>query len=292
LGDKRFIKFINLYNTIIVDETHQAKSHTLKTILGQATRAQYRLGFTGTLHAGDLDNWNVKAYIGPVIRDYPSQLLAKWGYVAKCNVNTINIDYEDPYDERFYGNWATVRDDVFNNHYRMEVLKTLVKQVDSTCLLLVGRVDLEGKILKKVFKEAGIDKEVVFLSGKTATLEERDFWRKEAIKRKDLIVIATYQIFQVGINIPPLKYLIMAAPFKSKIRVLQSIGRALRKHADKVNGAEIFDIADICKHFDKQANIRQRMYGSERFNVREIVLREGDQFDLASSFPEIFEPSS
>lgn len=306
LGDKRFIKFINLYNTIIVDETHQAKSHTLKTILEQATRAQYRLGFTGTLHAGNLDNWNVKAYLGPVIKDYSSQLLAKWGYVAKCNVNTINIDYEDPYDKRFHGNWATVRDDVFNNPYRMEVLKTLVKQVDSTCLLLVGRVDLEGKILKKKFKEAGIDKDVVFLSGKTATLDERnywkkeairriderDYWKKEAIRRKDLIVIATYQIFQIGINIPPLKYLIMAAPFKSKIRVLQSIGRALRKHADKVNGAEIFDISDICKHFSKQADIRQRMYGSERFTVRKIVLKEGDQFDLFSSFPEIYKPTS
>ena len=292
LGDDRFVRYINLYNTLIVDETHQANAYTLRTILKQATRAQYRLGFTGTLHAGDLDNWNVKAYLGPVIRDYPSQLLAKWGYVAKCNVNVINIDYDDPYDMRFGGTWSEVRDDVFNNPYRMEVLKTLVRGFDSTCLLLVGRVDLEGKILKKMFEEAGIDKEIVFLSGKTATLDERDFWRKEATKRKDLILIATYQIFQIGINIPPLKYLIMAAPFKSKIRVLQSIGRALRKHANKANGAEIFDIADICKHFHKQANIRQRMYGAERFEVREVVLMEGDQFDLSSSFPQIYEPVS
>ena len=292
IGDDRFRKFINLYNTIIIDETHQAKSFTLRKILGASTRAQYRLGFTGTLHAGDLDNWNVKAYLGPVIRDYPSQLLAKWGYVAKCNVNVINIDYDDPYEERFHGRYPDVRDDVFYNPYRMDVLKTLVTEVDSTILLLVGRVELEGDILKKEFQDAGIDKEVVFLSGKKSSDEEQEFWRKEAIKRRDLILIATYGIFQHGINIPPLKYLVMAAPFKSKIRVLQSIGRSLRKHAEKINGAEIFDIADICKYFNDQADKRQRIYGSERFTVREIVIKEGDQFDLASSFPEIYEPTS
>ena len=292
LSDERYLNYVNLYNTVIVDETHQAKSLTLKTILEEATRAQYRLGFTGTLHAGNIDNWNVKSYIGPVLKDYPSQLLAQWGYVAKCNINVINIDYDDPYDERFSGGYPEVRDDVFYNPYRMNVLKGLVTQVDSTILLLVGRVDLEGKILKKYFKDEGIDKEVVFLSGKTSSDDEREFWRLEAIKRKDLIVIATYGIFQLGINIPPLKYLVMAAPFKNKIRVLQSIGRALRKHTEKIDGAQIFDIADICKYFSDQAEKRHRIYGSERFVVREIVLKEGDQFDLSSSFPQIYKSTS
>ncbi len=292
LGDKRYIKYINLYNTIIIDETHQAKSFTLRKILSKAVRAQYRLGFTGTLHAGDIDNWNVKAYLGPVIRDYPSQLLAEWGYIAKCNVNVINIDYDDPYEERFSGSYPDVRDDVFNNPYRMNVLTELVRQLDSTVLLLVGRVELEGQILQKIFEEARLDKEVVFLSGKTSDEAEREFWRGQAIKRRDLILIATYGIFQLGINIPPLKYLVMAAPFKSNVRVLQSIGRSLRKHIEKVDGAQVFDIADQCKYFDDQAEKRHRIYGSERFYVEEIVLKEGDPFDLASSFPRIYKDSS
>jgi len=292
LSKKKYVKFINLYNTIIIDETHQAGAFQIRKILGKATRAEYRLGFTGTLHAGDMDNWNVKAYLGPVIKDYPSQLLAKWGYVAKCNVNVINIDYDDPYYEKYGGRYSEVRDDIFNHPYRMKILTDIVRQIDSTVLLLVGRVDLEGQILKRIFREANLSKEVVFISGKTSTDEEVEFWRQEAIRRRDLILIATYGKFQHGINIPPLKYLIMAAPFKSKIRVLQSIGRSLRKHIEKVDGAQIIDIADMCKYFDDQADKRMRLYYSEKFYVKECFLKIGDHFDLWTSFPKMYEQSS
>jgi superfamily II DNA or RNA helicase len=292
LAKRKYVKYINLYNTIIIDETHQAGAFQIRKILGKATRAQYRLGFTGTLHAGDMENWNVKAYLGPVLKDYPSQLLAKWGYVAKCNVNVINLDYDDPYYEKYSGSYPDVRDDIFNNPYRMHVLTEIVKQVDSTILLLVGRVELEGVILKEIFKKANVDKEVVFISGKTSTDEEVEFWRQEAIKRRDLILVATYGKFQHGINIPPLKYLVMAAPFKSKIRVLQSIGRTLRKHVEKSDGAQIIDIADMCKYFDDHADKRMRLYYSERFYVKEVFLKMGDNFDLLSLFPRIYGSSS
>jgi superfamily II DNA or RNA helicase len=292
LSKKKYVKLINLYNTIIIDETHQAKSFQLRKILSKAVRAQYRLGFTGTLHAGYMDNWNVKAYLGPVIKDYPSQLLAKWGYVAKCNVNVINIDYDDPYYEKYYGTYPDVRDQIFNHPYRMNLLTNLIRSIDSTVLLLVGRVDLEGLILKRIFKEANLDKEVVFISGKTSTDKEVEYWRQEAIKRRDLILVATYGKFQHGINIPPLKYVILTAPFKSKIRVLQSIGRSLRKHVEKADGAQIIDIADICKYFDDHADKRMRLYYSEKFYVKECFLKIGDEFDLLSSFPKIFGSSS
>jgi superfamily II DNA or RNA helicase len=163
----------------------------------------------------------------------------------------------------------------------------LVQGLDATVLLLVGKVEKEGVVLKEYFDahkaRGNIDKEVVFLSGKTSTDEEREFWRQEAMERKDLIVIATYGIFQLGINIPPLKYLVLAAPFKSKIRVLQSIGRTLRKHTEKVSGAQIFDLVDITKYFEDHGLKRLRHYYSEKFDVKEYVLKEGDEIDFMKS---------
>ena len=153
--------------------------------------------------------------------------------------------------------------------------------LDDTVLLLVGKVEKEGVFLRDYFKNQNLNKEVVFLSGKTSTDEEREFWRKEATKRKDLIIIATYGIFQLGINIPPLKYLVLVSPFKSKIRVLQSIGRALRKHSEKVHGAQIFDIVDTTKYFEDHGIRRLRHYYSEKFNVREFILNEGDGADVS-----------
>jgi superfamily II DNA or RNA helicase len=271
---------LKLYNTIIVDEVHGVKSHELKKIVSKAKEAQYRLGFTGTMHSGELDNLNVKSFLGPVLRDYSAGKLAEMGHIAECTVNVINIIYRDN-EERFQGEYNDVKEQLFNNGYRLNALTNLVQCLDDTVLLLVGKVEKEGAVLRDYFREQNLDKEVVFLSGKTSTDEEREFWRKEASKRKDLIVIATYGIFQLGINIPPLKYLILVSPFKSKIRVLQSIGRALRKHAEKVHGAQIFDIVDTTKYFEDHGIRRLRHYYTEQFTVREFILNEGDEADVS-----------
>jgi superfamily II DNA or RNA helicase len=98
--------------------------------------------------------------------------------------------------------------------------------------------------------------------------------------RKDIALIATYGIFQQGINIPNLKYIILASPFKSKIRVLQSIGRALISHAYKENGAYIFDLHDHTTFFEKHGNIRYRYYDSEKFKIDEYLFEEGNKINL------------
>lgn len=82
----------------------------------------------------------------------------------------------------------------------------------------------------------------------------------------------------MGVNIPSLKYVILASPFKSKIRVLQSIGRSLRKHADKLDGAYVFDIFDNCKYLRDHGIKRERHYISEGFKVEDIPLEEGSSF--------------
>jgi len=276
-----------LYNTIVVDEVHGAKSHELKKIVGRARNAIYRLGFTGTMHSDVLDNWNVKSYLGPVLKDFSAGDLADMGHVAQCTVNVINVEYKDA-DERYSGDYNETKELLFNNKYRLELIRKLVQDLDSTALLLVGKVEKEGVILKNYLENNSGNKKVVFLSGKTSSDEEREFWRLEATKRDDLVIIATYGIFQLGINIPPLKYLVLAAPFKSKIRVLQSIGRALRNHAAKIKGAQIFDITDDTKYFGDHGLKRLRHYYAEKFTVNEFLLNEGDPLDLGPLLESLF----
>lgn len=259
---------INKYECIIVDETHQSKAVQLGKIL-RKSNARYRYGFTGTLHSSELDNLNVKSYIGPVICDYPASQLAEWGYLSKCNVNVINIDYKEDYE----GAFDDVKDAIFNNEYRLNLISAIARNVNSNLLVLVGKVEKEGKVLKEFLSESNPDKEIVFLSGRDKT-DIREHWRKECGKRKDIVLICTYGIFQQGINIPTLKHMLMAAPFKSKIRVLQSIGRTLRRHANKTDGAQVFDIIDNVKYFDRQGDIRLRYYVSEAFKIHETGTKE------------------
>ena len=262
------------YDCVIVDEVHGAKALLLKKILEKSVRAKYRLGFTGTLHSATLDNWNVKSYLGPILREYPSGLLAEQGYISKCTINMLNMEYSN---EDWEGTYDEIKDEVFTNPFRMALLRELTKALDHNVLLLVGKVEKEGEVLKEVLK--GIDKEVVFLSGKDS-VEEREKWRKKCMNNNNIALCATYGIFQQGINIPNQKYIVLASPFKSKIRVLQSVGRSLRKHADKEDGAIIFDIHDHTKHFDKHGDIRVRHYDSERFAINEYLFQEGLGHDI------------
>lgn len=261
-------KKLAAYDCIIVDETHQSKSFEIKKILQKAKTAKYRLGFTGTMHSDELNNWNTKAYLGPIIREYSSGFLAEEGYISKAVIHMLNIEYRDKWE----GDYHELRDSIFQNVYRLDLIKKLVTDLDHNVLILVDKVEKEGDFLKDYLR--GIGKEVVFLSGRDK-VEVREKWRKECMKRKNIALIATYGIFQMGVNIPNLKNIVLASPFKAKIRILQSIGRALRKHADKASGAQIFDIHDHIKFFEKYGDIRLRHYDSEGFEVNEHVYHEG-----------------
>ena len=275
-------KKLDMYDCIIVDETHQSKSLEIKKILQKTKKAKYRLGFTGTMHSDELDNWNTKAYLGPVIREYSSGFLAEEGYISKAIIHMMNIEYR----EKWKGDYHDLRDSIFQNEFRLKLIKTLINDLDHNVLILVDKVEKEGEFLKDYLKD--VNKQVVFLSGKDK-VDVREHWRKACMKRKDIALIATYGIFQMGVNIPNLQNIILASPFKAKIRVLQSIGRALRKHADKMSGAQIFDIHDHIKFFEKYGDIRLRHYDSEGFEIHEHVYHEGTiiSFDLPEDLFEI-----
>lgn len=273
---KEFIKDkLKLFDTVVVDETHLAQSNELKIILSECTNAQFRFGLTGTLHDARLDLLNTKAFLGPIIAEYSAAYLAERGYIAKCNVLTLNVHY----DTHYKGSYDEIKDSVFNDPFRLEIIEYLISNINENFLLLVGLVEKEGKILEELLKSKFPKKEIMFIYGKT-TPEERQYWRKRMNTEKNIIIIATYKLFQLGVNIPSLKYLIFASPFKSKVRVLQSIGRALRKHSDKTHGAWIFDFCDQVKILDRHAEIRARHYIKEEFDVKEFFLWPNEKEDL------------
>ena len=269
-------------NGIVVSNCHSTKANELKKIMSKSLKARYRLGFTGTMHSSNLDNWNVKSFIGPVIREYSSGFLAEQGYVSKCNIKMLNVEY---LNDEWEGTYDEVRDEIFNNEYRIGIIKNVIDKLDHNVLVLVGKVEKEGEFLKEKIKNA-TSKEVVFLSGRD-DIEVRERWRQECGERKDVVIIATYGIFQQGINIPSLKYVILASPYKSKVRVLQSVGRALRKHSDKKDGAVIFDIHDHIKYFKEHGNIRLRFYDSEKFDIKEYLFEEGNSLESNELFLDI-----
>jgi superfamily II DNA or RNA helicase len=254
---------LSMFHCVIGDECHQAQAKELKKIFSKV-KAKYRIGFTGTLPNNIVELYNVKSYIGPVLREYPSGLLAEQGYISKCNVKVLNITYPDGIESNIY---KDIKDKVFHNKRRLNVIGDIVNNLESNVLLLVSYISEGDKIVKLLNRRT--KKEVIFLSGKDKT-DTREEWRQRMIKENNIALIATYGIFQQGINIPNLKYAILASPSKSKIRVLQSVGRTLRLHDSKKDGAIIFDIIDKVKFLGKHGEKRLAYYESEGFNIDSI----------------------
>jgi len=100
-------------------------------------------------------------------------------------------------------------------------------------------------------------------------------------KKKNVIMIATYGLFYLGVNIKSLKYVMLGSPIKSKIYVLQSIGRAMRKDESKINNESyIIDICDRAKYLIAHAKQRQKYYNMENFEVEEWKIKEPNPLPL------------
>ena len=172
------------------------------------------------------------------------------------------------------------------NELRNEFIAGLLMHLSGNTLCLYQLVEKHGKPLYEAVKKSqdvGFFHEkmrkVFFIYGKTATAEREDI-RSIVEDEKDSITIASYGTFSTGINIRNIHNIVLGSPSKSRIRVLQSIGRGLRQGSNK-DSVLIFDIADdltfksrpnfTLNHFQERINI----YNEEQFDyeISKIKLR-------------------
>ena len=112
-------------------------------------------------------------------------------------------------------------------------------------------------------------KDIRFIHGGIST-DQREAIRESVENSDSTVIVASYGTYSTGINIKNLHNVIFSSPSKSRIRNLQSIGRALRR-TDNKTSAKLFDISDdlsvknhqnyTLKHFIERMGI----YDSEGF---------------------------
>jgi superfamily II DNA or RNA helicase len=149
-----------------------------------------------------------------------------------------------------------------NNQKRNEVICNLSKKLENNTIIMVDRID-HGVNIFNILKDT-TQRPCYFIRGSTE-IEEREKIRSLMEERNDVIVVAISKIFSTGINIPNLHNIIFATAGKAKIKIMQSIGRALRLHPTK-NMAYIFDIADNTFYGKKHLSEREELYLTENYN--------------------------
>ena len=98
----------------------------------------------------------------------------------------------------------------------------------------------------------------MFISGATKNIERKEHY-DEVSTAESKIIIATYGVASIGINIPRIFNLVLIESGKSFVRVIQSIGRGIRKAEDK-DHVQIWDITSSCKFAKRHLTQRKKFY--------------------------------
>ena len=249
-------EFLDDVNTVIVDEVHQAKADVLKNLLTQnISNACIRWGLTGTVPKNDFEAEPIFASIGPVVGGIKAHELQDMGILSKLHVNIMQL-----IDLPEFKTYAEENKYLVTNTDRMQYIAGLIKTIaeSGNTLVLVNRIDT-GKQLKEYLA----DLDVAFISGAVKGQNRKEDY-DEFKTNNSKISIATYGVAAVGINIPRIFNLVLIEPGKSFVRVIQSIGRGIRKADDK-DFADVWDITSTCKFAKKHLTERKRYYKEAKY---------------------------
>jgi len=150
-----------------------------------------------------------------------------------------------------------------SNTDRVGYIANLIDKIKETgnTLILVDRIET-GKILQTelstLFSLLSDKPDVTFISGNTKSKDRKEEY-DEIASSTNKVIIATYGVAAVGINIPRIFNLVLFEPGKSFVRVIQSIGRGIRKAQDK-DHVEIWDITSTCKFAKRHLTKRKQFY--------------------------------
>jgi superfamily II DNA or RNA helicase len=239
---------------VIVDEVHMAKADVLKNLLSQnLANAPIRWGLTGTVPKEDINFNSILATLGPVLNRIAAHQLQEKGVLSQCHVNVVQLveikEFRTYQEELKY---------LVSDPERMDYISNMCKSIKESgnTLILVDRLDA-GRHLAAAIQDA------VFISGEVKLTDRKDEY-DEIRTSTNKVIVATYGVAAVGLNIPRIFNLVLLEPGKSFVRVIQSIGRGIRKAEDK-DFVQIWDITSTSKYAKRHLTERKKFYKDAKY---------------------------
>jgi superfamily II DNA or RNA helicase len=250
VGDCTIGEFLEDVVCVIVDEVHMAKADALKSLLtGVMSRIPLRWGLTGTIPKEPFESQALRVSLGPVINQLSASELQDRGVLAQCHVNIVQL-----VDHAEFANYQSELKFLLEEPGRLDSVAELIKRVNETgnTLVLVDRIAAGQGLIERLGDRA------VMVSGATKAKDRQDEY-DEVAEATGKIIVATYGVAAVGINIPRIFNLVLVEPGKSFVRVIQSIGRGIRKAEDK-DHVQIWDVTSTCKFAKRHLTKRKTFY--------------------------------
>ena len=247
-------EFIEDVVCVMVDEVHMAKADALKQLLtGPFSHIPIRWGLTGTIPKAAYEQVSLLVSLGPVIGKLSAAELQEKGVLAQCHVNIVQLK-----DGVEFSNYQSELKHLLEDEKRLDKISQLIDKIKDSgnTLVLVDRVNAGRELISRI-------PDSVFISGETKLTERKEEYDEIKVSANKVIV-ATYGVAAVGINIPRIFNLVLLEPGKSFVRVIQSIGRGIRKAEDK-DHVEIWDITSDCKFAKRHLTQRKAYYKEAKY---------------------------
>ena len=266
------------YGMVVGDEAHNFKAKSLTAILEKCVNAQFRMGTTGTLDGTQTHQLVLEGLFGPVHKVTTTKKLIEENSLAQLDIFVLLLKYGEEY--RKLVSKMKYQDEIdFIVKYgpRNNFISNLAMDQDGNTLILFQFVEKHGKPLHNMLREKfdalpRNTRRLFYVSGET-DVDTREEIRAITEEQDNAIIVASMGTFSTGINIKRLHNIVFASPSKSQIRVLQSIGRGLRKSGDGIN-TKVYDIADDL-HWKNKKNYtlehaaeRIKIYSREKFDYK------------------------
>jgi superfamily II DNA or RNA helicase len=262
------------FGMVIGDEAHNFKAKSLISIMTKLRDAEYRFGTTGTLDGTQTHKLVLEGLFGPAYYVTTTKNLMEKGSLSELDISVLLLKYSEDI-RRQWGKktYQQEIDYIVTYEKRNKFITNLALDQDGNTLVLFQYVEKHGKPLYNMIKEkAHSRRKIFYVSGETGT-DVREDVRRITENEKNAIIVASLGTFSTGINIRNLHNIIFASPSKSQIKILQSIGRGLRK-SDDGRATKLFDVADDL-HWKSRKNYtlnhageRIKIYTKERFKYK------------------------
>ena len=281
---KQDVSFFEEQQAVIVDEAHGSRGNSISDILKYCSSAEWKIGTTGTLPTSQSDKFTVKSVLGGTLYQITSKELIERGYLTDIVIANLFLQYpmdfilenqERTFPEEVrlveeYENRRTILDKILSHtdkNHNMLILCNHIEHVDNTVEYL---------------KEIAPDRKIVKITGSVKSAE-REFIRIDAEQTDGMVIVATFGTMSTGVNIRKIHEIVLYSNSKSKIKVLQSLGRGLRKHPEK-SKIIIYDIVDDMRWKSKRGKVhsnylyehwveRSKYYIEQEFSQKSAIFK-------------------
>jgi len=275
--------FFEQFKTIINDEVHLSAAKSIISILNACVYADTRVGLTGTLKDAKANSMTLTGLFGEVLEVITTKELMDQNKVANLKVRVIVLKYPDaeckflrsaPRGEldqqgkqkRQKAQYAEEIPFITQSQQRNKYCMNLAASLQGNTIMMINEIE-HGVNLTKWLKAALPDRSIYLYNG-SVKKDQREEIRKIMEEETNAIIVGSMGCISTGISIKRLHNLILVHPTKSKIKVLQSVGRILRK-SKFGNDVFVYDIVDDfsigaytnytlehgrerCKHYNNQ----------------------------------------